>query len=171
MWQYAVTSCNYGIMSIRNLARPGSAGKLEIGLMNNAEELARKLGIQANSLAVAIGASRDFLSKLREVLPDGASLATELKAGVKANIILVWLAGNENLYQVFQRLRRSIVPDGAIWAAIPKKTTRQKVADGATFDQVQAAALKVDLVDNKTATFSDTEYGIRFVIRRERRGA
>ena len=139
--------------------------------MNSAGEQARKLGIKANSLAVAIGASHDFLSKLQEVLPKGASLTTELKAGVKANIILVWLAGNENLYQVFQRLSRSIVADGAIWAVIPKKATGKKVADGATFYQVQAAALKVDLVDNKTATFSDTEYGIRFVIRRERRGA
>jgi len=66
-------------------------------------------------------------------------------------------------------LRNASTPDGAIWAVIPKKRERKKT--GVTFGQVQAAALKTtDLVDNKIASLSDSEYGIRFAVRKEKRG-
>jgi hypothetical protein len=38
-----------------------------------------------------------------------------------------------------------------------------------SWEQVQQAALRTDLVDNKIASVSDQEYGTRFVIRKDRR--
>jgi len=66
-------------------------------------------------------------------------------------------------------LRGAITLDGAIWAVIPKKKVAKKTTS-VTFDQVQTVALKTDLVDNKVVSLSDGEYGIRFVVRKEKRG-
>jgi len=138
--------------------------------MNSAAELVRKLGVKENSLVVALNADLDVLARIREGIPHGVGLVAELPTDTQANIILVWLRGGDDLYQAFQQLRHAITPDGAIWAVIPKKTAGVKRATSVTFDQVQAAALKTDLVDNKVLSFSGEEYGIRFVIRREKRG-
>ena len=54
------------------------------------------------------------------------------------------------------------------WAVIPKKKALAG-RTGPTFNGVQNAALPLGLVDNKDLGFSDTEYGIRFVIRKELR--
>ncbi len=138
--------------------------------MDSATELVRKLGVKAHSLVVAINANLEILAKIQECLPEGAILLTDLPPETQANIILVWLTERDDSYQVFQRLRHAIVPDGAIWAVIPKKVAAKKKAESFTFAQVQAAALQTDLVDNKVVSLSGEEYGIRFVIRRERRG-
>jgi hypothetical protein len=102
-------------------------------------------------------------------MPKETILMTELPANRQVNVVLIWLTEEDDLYQVFLQLRDTITPDGAIWAVIPKKTGRKKT--GVTFSQVQSAALKtIDLVDNKVASFSENEYGIRFVIRKAKRG-
>ena len=42
---------------------------------------------------------------------------------------------------------------------IPKKTAIKTLGRGVTFQDVLDHALRTDLVDNKTLTFSGTEYG------------
>ena len=69
----------------------------------------------------------------------------------------------------FAALQWRIMPDGAIWAMLLKKPIARTRSVTLTWEAMQAAALQTDLVDNKIASFSDEEYGTRFVIRRERR--
>jgi len=38
-----------------------------------------------------------------------------------------------------------------------------------TWEQMQAAGLQTDLVDNKTVTLNEQDYSTRFVIRKDRR--
>jgi hypothetical protein len=64
-------------------------------------------------------------------------------------------------------LQGSIKQKGAIWSVIPKRRLVEKVS--ISFRQVQDSALKSNLVDNKITSLSDKEYGIRFVIRKEKR--
>ncbi len=55
---------------------------------------------------------------------------------------------------------------------IPKKPVARRLGSDVTFDRLQAAALTTsDLVDNKTLTFYEETYGIRLVIRKEKRPA
>jgi hypothetical protein len=70
----------------------------------------------------------------------------------------------------FRRLQSEIVPNGAIWAVIPKKKFAPAHGIAFSWSEMQAAALQTDLVDNKEASFSEEEYGTRFVIRKEKRG-
>ena len=132
-------------------------------------ELMRKLGIKTDSLVVAINANPDILAKIKEGLPDRTTLVTEIPVNAQAKVFLVWLTERDDLYQLFQQLRGAITLDGAIWAVIPKKKVAKKTTS-VTFDQVQTVALKTDLVDNKVVSLSDGEYGIRFVVRKEKRG-
>ena len=52
---------------------------------------------------------------------------------------------------------------------MPKKAVARQRGLTLTWEEMQAAALTTDLVDNKNASMTDEEYGTRFVIRKERR--
>ena len=55
-------------------------------------------------------------------------------------------------------------------AVIPKKPFAQTRGIDFSGSELQEAALRTDLVDNKVATLSVEEYATRFVIRKDRRG-
>jgi hypothetical protein len=85
-----------------------------------------------------------------------------------ADVIVLWT--DETTAGRFPKLQRLLEPDGSLWAVIPKKA--KDTPRPLLFSRVQEAALATtDLVDNKTLTFSETHYGIRFVIRKEKRRA
>jgi len=138
--------------------------------MNSAAELVKKLGVKPESIVVAINANPDILAKIQGKLSKKVTALTELPTNSRSNIILVWLTEKDDLSKLFQRLKHAVAPDGAIWAIIPKKKARQTKSTGVTFELVQHAALQTDLVDNKVLSFSEEEYGIRFVVRKEKRG-
>ena len=85
--------------------------------------------------------------------------------------ILFWPHEPERLSERFAELQRRIVPHGAIWAVIPKRKYAARRGVGFTWEQMQAAGLQTDFVDNKVASISEQDYGTRFVIRKERRRA
>jgi len=53
---------------------------------------------------------------------------------------------------------------------IPKKPFAQTRGIDFSWSELQEAALRTDLVDNKVASLSVEEYATRFVIRKDRRG-
>ncbi len=65
--------------------------------------------------------------------------------------------------QRLARLRQGIQPAGGIWAIHPKGRT------DLSHDVLVGAARAAGLVDNKTARFSDTHTGLRFVIPKAQR--
>ena len=134
-----------------------------------ANDFASKLGIRAGHHIYLEGAPAEFAAQRLADLPPGCRVATALPNGGRPDMVILWLKGEEGLDALFQRLRRLIPPDGAVWAVIPKKSARPKGSPASDFQQTLAAALPTGLVDNKTLTFDDAEYGIRFVVRRELR--
>ena len=134
-----------------------------------ANEFAAKLGIRAGQHIYLEGAPPEFAVERLTGLPTGCDVATVLTDGTRPDIVILWLKDKEGLDALFQRLRHLIPPDGAVWAVIPKKSARPKGSAAPGFEEVLAAGLPTGLVDNKTLTFDDVEYGIRFVVRRELR--
>jgi hypothetical protein len=122
--------------------------------MNSAAEMVRKLGIKLDSIVVTLNPNLDTIAKIQDGLGKRVPLLTELPADSQANVVIVWPAQTDDLSGELRRLRRTITPDGAIWAIIPKKRTGKNKAMGVTFEQIQAAALATDLVDNKVVSFS-----------------
>jgi len=135
-----------------------------------ANDFANKLGIRAGQHVYLEGAPAEFAAERLTGLPPGCRVATVLPNGARPDMVILWLKDKEGLEAVFQRLRHLIPPDGAAWAVIPKKkSVRPKGSAAPDFQDALAAALPTGLVDNKTLTFDDVEYGIRFVVRRELR--
>lgn len=133
-------------------------------------ELAQKLGLRDGQLICLLEAPAKASQLLLAVLPSSVIIHTSLEAS-SYDLILVWLMQLGGLAQFFSRLQAHLQPAGAIWAVMPKqKYARQRGIDY-NWDQLQAAALTTDLVDNKIASFSDQDYATRFVIRKKSRSA
>jgi hypothetical protein len=133
-------------------------------------DLARKLGIQSGHVVCLLNAPPEAAALLRQECPEQVSFSDTLEHG-PYNTILFWPTQLAGLSDRFAQLQRHIVPDGAIWAVIPKKPFARVRGIDFGWSDVQGAALQTDLVDNKIATLSVEEYATRFVIRKDRRGS
>ncbi|HEY1389623.1 MAG TPA: hypothetical protein VGF38_13865 [Ktedonobacterales bacterium] len=139
--------------------------------MSNTPNLDRKLGITPDCSILLLDAPAPSAALLREACPPGVTVADADDGAERYDLIFLWLRTADGLAERFAALQLRIVPDGAIWAMLLKKPVARTRGVTLTWEAMQAAALQTDLVDNKIATFSDEEYGTRFVIRRERRPA
>lgn len=132
-------------------------------------DLARKLGIHPGYQVGLIGAPPGTADRLRDVCPFDVAF-DEALGDSRYQIILFWPNRLDGMIEALASLQFKIVPDGAIWVVIPKKKFAAKRGVTFTWEEMQAAGLQTDLVDNKVATVSEEDYGTRFVIRRDRRG-
>jgi hypothetical protein len=130
--------------------------------------LAKKLGIKPGDRVAMVAAPPGMGDYLRPELSPGVLLAAGLPEE-RCEVILFWPKRLGGLEEKFRDLQNRIVPDGAIWAVMPKKKFVAKWDIDYTGEQMQAAGLQTDLVDNKVASVDDETYGTRFVIRRDRR--
>ena len=139
--------------------------------MSDTSNLARKLGIVPGCSILLLDAPAPSAALLRDACPPGVTVADTDDGANRYDLILLWLRAADGLAERFVALQWRIVPNGAIWAMLLKKPIARKRGVTLTWETMQAAALQTDLVDNKIASFSDDEYGTRFVIRRERRSS
>jgi|ERR1051326_5015159 hypothetical protein len=130
-------------------------------------ELATKLGIKPGYKVALLERPAALTTQLEQACP-GAEFYDSL-SDAPFEVLLFWPTSLEGLAETFAQLQRQIVPDGAIWAVIPKQRIARVRGLTFTWEEMQAAGLQTDLVDNKVASVSDEEYGTRFVIRKDRR--
>lgn len=128
--------------------------------------LSKKLGIKAGHRICLLYAPGESMEILSPTLPEGVKILTGTTEE-KVDVILFWPQSGQALVKQFSTLQSKIVPEGAIWAMIPKKKFARKRGIDFSWEELQTAGLQTDLVDNKVASFSDEDYGTRFVIRKE----
>lgn len=135
------------------------------------EAFARKLDLLDGDAWIT-GASRLFRERLREALGDAVPVHRSLPPVRSVDTLLLELkAGDLHRPAFFADLQGRIRPDGRLWLVLPKKAHAEATDYPHTWDEVQRAALRTDLVDNKSAAFSDQLTAVRFVIRLGRREA
>ena len=130
-------------------------------------DLAKKLGSQPQMSICILGAPPGAEEIIRKAVP-GPEISISLE-NPPYHMILFWPNSLESLVNQFAVLQGHILPDGAIWAVIPKKKFAPARGLDFSWEEMQAAGLSTDLVDNKVASISEQDYGTRFVIRKERR--
>jgi hypothetical protein len=130
--------------------------------------LARKLGIKSGQVVCLLNATSEAAALIRQECPEKVSFSDTLERG-PYDVILFWPTQLAGLSDRLVQLQRHIVPDGAIWAVIPKKPFARARGIDFRWSELQEAALRTDLVDNKVASLSEEEYATRFVIRKDRR--
>lgn len=131
-------------------------------------DLARKLRLRPGHSVCILGASPEGAQAVRAACQVGAALTEKLGRGTY-DVILFWPRRRKDLEGDFARLQGKIRPDGAVWAVIPKKASPRSRGLDFAWEDLQAAGLITDLVDNKVASITADEYGTRFVIRKNRR--
>ncbi len=137
--------------------------------MSGSPDIARKLGIRPGQRICLLDATPDSAALPRATCAD-VEFDDALAQG-HYDLVFLWPRTLDGFAARLMELQRAIAPDGAIWVVIPKQAIARKRGLDFTWEQMQAAALTTDLVDNKIAALTDEEYATRFVIRKERRGA
>jgi hypothetical protein len=130
--------------------------------------LAQKLGIKPGVHLRLINAPAEAAQQIREACPPGAEIL-EGQPDIRYDLIFYWPTRRAELVEAFQQLQSQITPDGAVWAVIPKKQFARQRGIDFSWEELQAAGLQTDLVDNKIASITGEDYGTRFVIRKIRR--
>jgi hypothetical protein len=130
--------------------------------------LAQKLGVRAGHAVCLLDAPAQLTGLLQQESHEGATFAEALNSN-RFDVIIFWPTEVAGLAARFAELQEHIVPEGVIWAVIPKKQFAAAHGLDFTWAQVREAALQTDLVDSKVASVSPEEYATRFVIRKERR--
>jgi hypothetical protein len=134
--------------------------------------LAQKLGLKPGQAICLLDGAPETAQVIRSACDesmDGAAAITETLDAAPFDLIFCWPTELDGLAGHFATLQRKIVSAGAIWVVLPKKAVARKRGLTLTWEEMQAAALTTDLVDNKNASLTDEEYATRFVIRKARR--
>ena len=122
--------------------------------------LPKKLGIKEGSRIALINAPKDFQSELGE-LPDNVQL---IKRPAKSlDIILLFALTEQALVRDFAKLAATLVSNGMIWIAWPKKSSG--VATDLSEQRVQRIGLDAGLDDVKICAIDETWSGLKFVYR------
>jgi hypothetical protein len=133
--------------------------------------LAAKLGLRPGQVVCLLEAHGPAANLLTDALPEGVDLLYGAGNRRRCDVIFFWPRALEGLEARFAALQWDMEPDGALWVVMPKQAAARKRGHPFSWNEMQAAALSTDLVDNKIASLDQEEYATRFVIRRERRHA
>ena len=122
--------------------------------------LPKKLGIKEGSRIALVNAPKDFQSELGE-LPDNVQFINRPTKSL--DIILLFVLNERALMRDFAKLAATLVSNGMIWIAWPKKSSG--VATDLSEQRVREIGLNAGLVDVKICAIDDTWSGLKFVYR------
>ena len=140
-------------------------------------DLTRKLGIVPGQTLCLLNVLPATETLIRDVCPPGVDITVATVGTVagsetdRYDQVFFGPTTLAGLPERFAALQRVIAPAGAIWTVMPNKRAAARRGILFAWEEVQAAALTTDLVDNKIVSLSSEEYATRFVIRKERRAA
>jgi hypothetical protein len=123
--------------------------------------LPQKLGIKEGSRVALVGAPDGFESALQP-LPERVKLSRRIGSS-PVDVILFFTVRASDLEKRFSSLARSLVPNGGLWVAWPKKASG--VPTDLTENDVREIGLASGLVDNKVCAVDGVWSGLRFVFR------
>jgi len=129
-------------------------------------DITDKLGLKPSFAVRVVGkGDKAVLARVREKI--GRKLASD---GTPADVVLYWPKTAGEITPTLAELRAAIAPNGGIWVMTAKKGCRS--ASGMEYlnqTDLIPLGLAAGLVDNKTCSVSESESGMRFVIRKKDR--
>ncbi|HEX6580052.1 MAG TPA: DUF3052 domain-containing protein [Actinomycetota bacterium] len=122
--------------------------------------LPQKLGVREGAKVYVAAAPQGFDIALG-ILPSGVQRLR--RPGSRMDVALLFVTEERDLRSRFATLAAGLDPAGRLWIAWPKKAA--KLASDLDFDTVQRIGLDAGLVDNKSASITETFQGLQFVHR------
>jgi hypothetical protein len=123
----------------------------------------KKLGIREGASVYTAATPDGFLDALEAIAPLPGGLEFLSRPAKGLDVALVFATREAELAQRVPGLVRALAADGRLWIAWPKKAA--KIDTDLDFDVVQRMGLDAGLVDNKSASVTDTFQGVQFVYR------
>jgi hypothetical protein len=122
--------------------------------------LPKKLGVREGA-KVYVAAAPEGFDTILGALPTGVQRLRRPGSGM--DVALLFVTEERDLRSRFAALAGGLDPAGRLWVAWPKKAA--KLATDLDFDTVQRIGLDAGLVDNKSASITETFQGLQFVTR------
>jgi hypothetical protein len=122
--------------------------------------LPKKLGVREGT-KVYVAAAPEGFDTILGALPTGVQRLRRPGSGM--DVALLFVTEERDLRSRFAALAGGLDPAGRLWVAWPKKAA--KLATDLDFDTVQRIGLDAGLVDNKSASITETFQGLQFVTR------
>ena len=122
--------------------------------------LPKKLGVREGATVYVAAAPEGFDTALG-AMPTGVRRLRRPGSGM--DVALLFVTEERDLRSRFAALADNLHPAGRLWVAWPKKAA--KLATDLDFDAVQRIGLDAGLVDNKSASITETFQGLQFVYR------
>ena len=134
---------------------------------DNPELFAQQLGIKPGAAATTLNAPEAFRAALNRGMPDEARFIDAGRISMfDSNVTVYWPEDMDDLKETVNwRVQDQSTPITGFWVVIPKKPVAELRESDLLFDDILNLVLPSGLVDNKILTFSEEEYGIRFVPR------
>ena len=134
---------------------------------DNPELFAQQLGIKPGTTVTTLNAPEAFAAALNQGMSDEARFIDTGRISMfDSNVTVYWPEDMDDLKETVNwRVQDQSTPITGFWVVIPKKPVAELRESDLLFDDVLNLVLPSGLVDNKTLTFSEEEYGIRFVPR------
>ena len=129
----------------------------------------RKLGITEGARVLCTRAPAGFADELQRLAPIPGGVEFLRRPGRNVDVAITFVTRRSDLTAAFPPLARSLAPAGRLWIAWPKKAAG--VRTDLNFDAVQRVGLDAGLVDNKSASITETYQGLQFVVRTRDRSA
>ena len=123
----------------------------------------RKLGITEGARVLCTRAPAGFADELQRLAPIPGGVEFLRRPGRNVDVAITFVTRLSDLSERFPALARSLTPAGRLWIAWPKKAAG--VRTDLDFDAVQRVGLDAGLVDNKSASITETYQGLQFVVR------
>lgn len=120
----------------------------------------KKLGIREGMRVIHLHAPENYPRILGE-LPQGAILEDKLRKNV--SLIHYFTKEKSGLSRDFPKLKKALLPDGALWISWPKGAS--KVPTDLNENIVREIGLGSGLVDVKVAAVDEIWSGLKFVFR------
>jgi hypothetical protein len=124
----------------------------------------KKLGIREGMRVICVHAPENY-PRLLGKLPRGAILERKLRKD--AALIHYFARERRALSGDFPKLKKALLPDGALWISWPKAASN--VPTDLNDNAVREIGLKNGLVDVKVAAVDEVWSGLKFVYRRSDR--
>lgn len=125
----------------------------------------KRLGVKAEQVIYFPNGHEHFFRKVKALMPHGVRIRRKLAPDEKSDLIFIWPEPGGEWVGLFKVLKALMKPSGAVWVVIPKKEIAISENSEVLFGNIQNAALRAGLVDNKKSRVSEKEYAVRFVRR------
>jgi len=123
--------------------------------------LLKKLGIKVGD--------RVLVKNAPAAIPEELAAIPKVRVIRDLDVALLFATSIPQFNAGFAALSSALRPDGAIWAAWPKKSSGMQT--DLTENGIRGAALKTPFVDVKVCAIDDTWSGLKLVVRKELRSS